>query len=200
MGNGRLVKIEALAAADICARFEVKKEALELVRSGMTPREFLEALMAKRQYANAIDFLAHALPAREGVWWGCLCLQHAFGNNLTAPDRAALLAAVQWVRQPTEANRAVAQAPAEASGLASSASSLAMAAALAGATGAAPISPAKAVAHAVKISATKGGAARFADTQRLFVELGTGVAEGCWSWPEDQNESSAFGRTGVMGD
>jgi hypothetical protein len=35
-----------------------------------------------------IDFIAHALPAREAVWWGCLCLQHACGSNLSPADKA----------------------------------------------------------------------------------------------------------------
>jgi hypothetical protein len=183
VGNGPMVGMEALTAADICARFDANKEALALLREGMAPGEFVQALIAKRQYVNGIDFMAHALLAREGVWWGCLCVQHVCGANLTEPDRAALLAAASWVLWPTEANRAAAQAPAEAAGRASPAGSLAMAANVAGAAGPVPLSPAKAVANAVKLATTKGDPARIADTQRLFVELGMGVAEGRFTWP-----------------
>jgi len=195
VNNGPLIKIEAPAAAEICARFDAKKEALALLREGMTPRDFVDALVAGRQYVTGIEFLAHALPPREGVWWGCLCLQHACGNSLTPPDRAAVFAAVQWVTQPTEANRAAAQVPAQAAGLGSPAGFLAAAASCAGAGAAGSISPAKSVANAVKMATTKGDAVHFADTQRLFVELGTGVAEGRWPWPEVRNDAPAFGRT-----
>jgi hypothetical protein len=184
VSHGPLVKIEAPAAAGICARFDVKKDALALLREGMTPAEFLEALMANRQFVTGIDFMAHALAAREGVWWGSLCVQHACGNSLSAPDRAALRAAVEWVLRPTEANRAAAQAPAQAAGPVSAAGALALVASLKGSAEAAPMPPAKAVANAVKTATIKGEPARFADTQRLFVELGIGVAEGRFSWTE----------------
>ncbi len=184
MSNAPLVKIEAPAAAAICARFDVTKDALALLREGMTPAEFLDALLASRQHVAGIDFLAHALAAREGVWWGSLCLQHACGNDLPAPDRAALRAAVEWVLQPTEANRAAAQAPAQAAGLVSAAGALAMVASLKENAEPPPIPPAKAVANAVKTATTKGDPARIVDTQRLFVELGIGVAEGRFSWAE----------------
>ena len=183
MSNGPMVGIEGLTAADICARFDANQEALALLRQGMAPGEFVQALMANRQYVDGIDFMAHALPVREGVWWGCLSVQHACGANLTAPDRAALLAASSWVVWPTEANRAAAQAPAEAAGRASAAGALALAANVAGVAGPVPLTPAKAVANAVKLATTKGDPARFADTQRLFVELGMGVAEGRFRWP-----------------
>jgi len=183
VSNGPIAGIEGLTAADICARFDANKQALALLREGMAPGEFVQALIAKRQYVNGIDFMAHVLPAREGVWWGCLCVEHVCGANLTEPDRAALLAAASWVLWPTEANRAAAQAPAEAAGRASPAGTLAMAANVVGAAGPVPLSPAKAVANAVKLATTKGDPARIADTQRLFVELGMGVAEGRFTWP-----------------
>jgi hypothetical protein len=184
VSNGPIFGIEAVTAADICARLDANKEALALLREGMAPEEFVQALMANRQYVYGIDFMAHALPAREGVWWGCLCVQHACGTDLTAPDRAALLAATSWVVWPTEANRAAAQAPAEAAGRASAAGTLAMAANLAGTAGPVPLPPAKAVANAVKLATTKDDPARIADTQRLLVELGIGVAEGRFCWPK----------------
>lgn len=183
MSNGPTAGMEALTAADICARFDANKEALALLRQGMSPGEFVQALMANRQYVNGIDFMAHALPARQGVWWGCLCVQHACGTNLAAPDKAALRAAAGWVVWPTEASRAAAQVPAEAAGRASPAGALGLAANLTGAAGPVPMTPAKAVANAVKLATIKGDPARIADTQRLFVELGIGVAEGRFCWP-----------------
>ena len=171
-------------AADICALFKVKKEAAALLQPGMSPSLFLGALMEHRQYLNAIEFMAHALPARAAIWWGCLCLQHACGENLSPPDRAALQAATVWVLWPTEAYRATAQAQGQVAGMGSPAGLLAMAASAAGLNGRIPMPPAKAVINAVKLATTKADPAKIADTQRLYVELGTGVAVGKFPWPQ----------------
>jgi Family of unknown function (DUF6931) len=77
MTNRSLIKIQAATAAEICTRFDLDEKLLPLLRDGMGPREFVEALLADKQYGAGVNFMAHALPAREAIWWGCLCLQHA---------------------------------------------------------------------------------------------------------------------------
>lgn len=193
MGNGSLAKIKAATAAEICAHFTLAGEWQRFVKEGVAPRGFLEALVAKKQYATAVDFLAHALPAREAVWWGCLCVQHACGATLTPPEKAACRAAAQWVLEPTEQHRSAAKAPGEAAGATSPAGALAAAALQTGGNLAPPkapplppppYAPAKAVATAVKLAATKSDPARIAQTLRLYVGLGLGVADGRVVWPE----------------
>lgn len=182
MGTGTLVKVTAATAGEICACFQLKKEALPLLRDGIKPGEFVDALLANRQYLAAIDFMAHALPAREAVWWGCLCLQHTTGGSLSPVDKEACRAAVQWVIQPTEANRAAAQGVAQAAGASSPAGQLAMAASQMGDVKAPAPSEASAaagsVAGAVRMVSAKADPVRIVETQRLFVELAIGVAEG----------------------
>jgi hypothetical protein len=173
-----LAKVKASTAAEVCARFNLKKEARQLLRDGMRPGEFVHALLQNKQYIASIDFLAYALPPREAIWWGCLCLQHASGGNFSPEDRVACKAAVQWIMHPTEENRAATEAPAQAAGLASQAGQLAMAANQTGGTMAAPNAPAKAVATAVKMASTNADPIKIGETQRSFVELGIGVAEG----------------------
>src|SRR4030081_3355378 len=114
--NTHFAKINASTAAEICARFEFKQEVQPLLRDGMAPREFVDALAADRQYLAGIDFLAQGLPPRQAIWWGCLCLQHTIGNNLSALDQAACRAAVKWVLEPTEEARLSAKEPAEKDG------------------------------------------------------------------------------------
>jgi hypothetical protein len=186
-----LVRIKAVTAAEVCAHFDLEEEARPLLRQGMGPREFVHALVAHKQYAAGIDFMAHALAAREAVWWGCLCLQHACGAKLAGPDKAAAAAAVEWVLRPTEQNRAAAKAPAETAGPSSPAGALARAANWTGGSLGPPHSapvppgpfmPATAVATAVKFAGIKVEPARIADTQRLFVELGMAIAEGRYLW------------------
>jgi len=187
MCNQPLVKIQAVTAAEVCACFDLGEKVRPLLRDGLGPREFLEALVGNKQYAAGIDFLAHALPAREAIWWGCLCAQHACGNNLSPTDKAACLAAARWVMQPNEQNRAAAKAPGEAAKAPSPAGALAMAVSLTGGSLGPPNLPpvppppfawAVYVATAVKFAAIRVEPAKIAETQRLFVELGIGLAEG----------------------
>jgi hypothetical protein len=198
MNYGPLLKIKPATAVEICASFDLKKEAQSLLRDGIGPREFYEALMANQQYIAGIDFIAHALPAREAVWWGCLCLQHACGDSLSPQDKAAAKAAVQWILEPTEENRAATKMPAEAAGPASPTGALARAANQTGGNLAppkappmppSPSAPGKAVAHAVKLASIKGDPVKIADTHRLFLELGIGMAEGRFEWPEIRNRA-----------
>jgi hypothetical protein len=182
-----LVKITAATAVEICARFQPPGDALALLRDGMAPREYLQALLDGKKYVVGIEFLAHALPLREGIWWGCLCLQHAFGDSLAPVDRAAAIAAVNWVVRPGEDVRTAARAPAEAAGAASVAGALASAAFLSGGNVAppgtppsppAPFASAKAIARAVKLAAIHCPPVRMIENQRAMVELGIGLAEG----------------------
>jgi len=177
VGNDPLIKVTAATAAEVCQRFDVSREARELLANGMGPWQFVETLAAKKRYVEGIDFLAHALPAREGVWWGCLCLQHASGDSLTPTERAACVAAVRWVIQPTEENRMAAKAPADAAGMGTPAGALAMAA-NGGLPPQEPFAPAKAVAMAVKLATLKSPPVAVMETQRSYLQLGIGVAAG----------------------
>jgi hypothetical protein len=193
MGQTTLTKVKATKAAEVCQHFDLKEEARPLLRHGLSPREFVDALLANRQYQAAIHFMAHALPAREAVWWGCLCLEHVRRDKWVDDEKAAAKAAVQWVLDPSEENRQAAKAPGDAAGPGTPAGSLALAASWTGGSLAAanlppvppgPFLPAKGVAGAVALAAVKGDPLKIADTQRLFVELGITVAEGRVVWPE----------------
>lgn len=187
MTNAPVLKTQAVTAAQVCARFDLDEKSQPLLRDEMVPREFAETLVANKQHAAGIDFIAHALPPREAIWWGCLCTQHACGNDLSPTDRAACLAAVRWVMQPNEQNRAATKAPGEAAKAPSPAGALAMAVSLTGGSlgppNAPPVPPPPFVwsgylAAAVKFAAIKAEPSRIAETQRLFVELGIRLAEG----------------------
>lgn len=187
MSSLPLVKVHSATAAEICANLYLPRDARRELRLGMGPREFLDALLANKQYSAGIDFVAHALPVREAIWWGCLCFQYAFGQKLTDEDRAACLATALWIWQPDEERRIAAQAPADVAGPQSAAGKLARAAYLTGGSLAppnlpvkppSPFAPAKAVATSVKLASLRGEKAELAFRQKSFVELGIGVAEG----------------------
>jgi hypothetical protein len=202
MSQALLLKVKATSAAEVCRNFDLKEEARPLLRDGQSPREFLDALLADNKHAPAIDFLAHALPPREAIWWGCLCLEHAIGSRLPPLDTEAFKAAAQWVLDPSEENRRAAQVRGETVGVGAPAGALAVATGWTGGSLAPPMPntnpkvpqpppvppgpflPAKAVAGAILLAAAKGDPAKAAQTQRSFVELGIGVAEGRFVWPE----------------
>ena len=206
--NDPFAKIKVSSAAEICARFELKQEVQPLLRDGIAPREFVDALAINRQYLAGIDFMAYGLPPREAIWWGCLCLQHASGGKLSELDKAACRAAIKWILEPVEENRLAAKEPAEKAGLGCPAGALAAAchqtedpggellaapfglSAEGVASNAPPggrkpsFAPARLVTGAIKLASTKADPSRIVDTHRLFLELGIGVAEGRFGWPE----------------
>jgi hypothetical protein len=176
MEHEPLVKIPDSRAATIAKRCSLSYAASQLLTDEMTPAEFVAALAAGRHYVAAIDFMAHALPARESVWWSCLAIQHAFGDKLAGTDREACRAAVQWVLKPTEENRLAARAPGDAAGPASPAGAAAMAASIGGQPG--PYPSARPVTTAVKLAAIKGNPAKVEETQLMFIQLALGIAAG----------------------
>ena len=187
MNGPAFVKVAAKSAVEICAQFQLDKSARGLLTKEAEPRDFLEALLDNHHYLAAIDFLAHALPAREAVWWGCLCWQHACGDSLSRTERTACQAAVVWVMRPGEETRAAAKTPGQLAGYASPAGALAIAANQTGGSLApanypcippSPHAPAKAVAQSIKSASLKGDPLRVADRQRSYAVLGTAIAEG----------------------
>ena len=193
MNNSMLVNVTAATASEICARLYLDKAALGLLRPAMSPRGFVEALVENTQYMAAIDFIAHALPSREAIWWGCLCLQRTCGDKLEPWERRAFRITVQWVLQPDETNRAAAKEPAEVLGPASAAGGLATAANQTGGSVGppqgppippSPFAPARAVAIAIKVASTKCDPPEIQGTQRALIDLGMAIAEGRFA-PQD---------------
>jgi hypothetical protein len=182
MTNVAIPKIKASTASEICERFNPPKEARALLQEGMNPGEFADALIAKKQYVTGIDFLAHALPPREGIWWGCLCLQSAAGDEMEPSDKEAATAAVRWVLAPGDQHRVAARPAAEAIGLKTAAGALAAAVTQTGSAEGqpkpAPFAAAKTVALAVKLATIQGDPARILDRQKAFVDLALEIAAG----------------------
>lgn len=111
-----LKKVTAAKAAEICRRFKLGAAARPLLADDPAPELFLDRLMAEGRYADAAEFLAHALPKREAVWWGCLCARGALTDSAPIEVRQTLQAAATWVTQPVEENRRAAFQQAEATG------------------------------------------------------------------------------------
>ena len=64
-----LLKIAAKTAAEVCKNFALSDDARPLLKEGMSPEQFLVALQAKECFADAMRFLAQALPKPDAVFW-----------------------------------------------------------------------------------------------------------------------------------
>ena len=185
-------KIGARTAAEVCAHYRQSPDALKVHRPGSTPRQFVELLVQAGQYLDAIDFLAHALPKQEAVWWACLGVRHALGKTLPPLALAALKAAVEWVLEPDEPRRLAAQAAGEAADFGTPAGCVALAVYGSGGSLTPPNLPevppepfmtAKAVSASLALASVQGDPGAIPQVQRQLVELGMAIGEGTMALP-----------------
>lgn len=105
MEFGALKKITAMAAGDIARQAKLSEKAEALLTGGAAPAAYLGALMEAGLDADAVRFLAFALPKREAVWWACLAARDALATD-NRPEVAACLAAAEaWVYRPDDEKR-----------------------------------------------------------------------------------------------
>ncbi|MFH5926818.1 DUF6931 family protein [Roseomonas xinghualingensis] len=77
----------------------------------------LAALEKAQLLDEAMRLAAQALPAREAVWWACMCSRHTAASGARPEAEAALRdLAEEWVRRQGDAQRRAAMAAAQASG------------------------------------------------------------------------------------
>jgi uncharacterized protein DUF6931 len=187
-GNGKLGR----TAAEICRDITFRGKGRELLREDLTAAGFFDLLVEREQFSDAIRFLAHVLPKRLAVWWGCLCLWHVSRPAADAKLAAVLEAATRWVLEPSESNRRAAEQPGRAAGLDTPAGCLGMAVFWSdGSMGRADLPPipppetltAKTVAGSILMAAAlSGGGPVRTRCRRQFVAMGREVAEGTALW------------------
>lgn len=187
------VHVSAGKTAELCEPLSLSDSASALLADNPAPPQFLERLLESGDFSTALGFMAAALPARQAVWWGCLCLEIAKGRDLSAREERALTAAVRWVIEPTEAHRQAASAPADAAGLATPAGNLAKAAFWSGGSMLPPGQPVlapppvlrpQAVNRAVTALAGDVAAAHRERAHRQFLAIATGIACDRHRWPK----------------
>jgi hypothetical protein len=193
MSQGTLTKVTARTAAEVCRAFPLGDEAKKLLRDGMTPRAFLDELIAKKHYPDAVRFLAHALPKREAVWWACLCARQAYIGGADAKIMAALAASEKWVAEPNDANRRAAFAAAQAAEIGNPGGSTCLAVFFSGGSIAPPNVPEvkppddatpKAAAGAVLLAAVLKEPEKLVAKYQKFLALGIDVGNGANRWKE----------------
>ena len=103
----------AVPLAPILSRLELDADGTALLASLPDAAAGLEALIAAKRMPEAMRLIAHAMPKREVVWWGCMCARAAPNAALPQQDAEALAAAEAWVRKPDEQHRRAAMAAAQ---------------------------------------------------------------------------------------
>jgi hypothetical protein len=187
-----LGKVKATTALAVCQSYEVPEEVQVILDSNPGALAFLDALLGQESLEHhAVDFLAHALPKREAVWWACLGLWGLGPKPLKAQDQAALTAAVRWVVQPSEETRRAAEKPAEKAGLGTPAGCLARGVFDSGGSLAPPNLPAiepgatltnLEVQGALHLLALQSPPDRIQAAYHQLIALGLGVAQGKYHW------------------
>lgn len=187
MNKNELIKVAASQAFVICQRLELEEEAQQLVTPELTPAQYLYLLIEKNQFADAVRFLALALPKREAVWWACVSARNSVTEKTKPQMIAALTAAEAWVYQPTEENRRNAMALAEASEFDGAGCWAAVAAFWSGGSMSPPEAPvvppaedltAKAVAGAVMLAVAAMDPAQAENNYKLLLAQGIDIAKG----------------------
>jgi hypothetical protein len=182
----RLGKITG-STSEICSHFALSDEGRAILQPDLPAGEFVDRLCAAGLWIDAVRFLAHALPKREAVWWGCLAARAALGEAPHAAARAAVEAAEAWVYRPNEDNRRAAMAATTAAGNDGPAVWAARGAFWSGGSLAPPEAPlvppaetltGAAVAGAVCLAAVQREPEHAPDKYRLFIAQGLDIARG----------------------
>jgi hypothetical protein len=164
---------------------------MALVRPELHPLDYVALLMEKALFADAVRFLAHALPKREAVWWAWVCARRAAGENPLPKIKAALEATEKWIAQPSEENRRSAMAAAQKAELGTPAGCAGLAAFFSGGSLSPPEAPvvppgeylpAKAVSGAVIFAAVAQEPERAPEKFRSFVAQGVEVTNRVKLW------------------
>jgi hypothetical protein len=176
---------------EFCTIAELGDDAKALVPSARGLAEFVRTLVERELFADAVRFLAYALPKREGIWWAWVCARHAAGAEPPPVIKAALDATERWITQPTEENRRLAMRAAEAAEFGTPAGCAALAVFLSGGSIAPPDAPpvapgelmtAKTIAGSIILSAVSTDPAAAPDKFRTFVAQGLGVIDKLQLW------------------
>jgi hypothetical protein len=175
----------------IAAPCRLTEEARQLLREDLSPQTYFELLRKEHLYVDAIQFMAHRLPKREAVWWGCLCVWKVSRPHLPQAESVALQAAVHWVLDPSENNRRAAEATGQAAGVGTPSGCVALAAFWSDGSlsprGLPEVAPppfltARTIAGALCLAAVLPQADKQTELQGLFLRLANEVANGKNHW------------------
>jgi hypothetical protein len=162
-----------------------------LLKEDHAPQQYLNLLMEKSHFPDAVRFLAHALPKREAVWWAWICARRAAGTEPAPNIKASLDATEKWIAQPTDENRRAAMKAAEEADLGTAAGCTGVAAFFSSGSLGPPDQPAvppgpyltaKAVTGAVIFAAVKVEPEKAPEKYRIYLDQGLDVVKRIKLW------------------
>lgn len=94
-------KIPYQTSGQILPRFKASEEAVALVDPESSVDAAIAQLRENDMNNDLCQFLAHALPVREAIWWASLVLKQR--NDVWSPlQQQCIQTAQQWVQSPSE--------------------------------------------------------------------------------------------------
>lgn len=181
----------------LCESAGVSDQARKYAKTDMSPGVLLGKLIDAELYVDVIKLVSHALPKREAIWWGALCVEMISTKDDPPEDIEALRSVVQWVIEPKESQRIQAAFAADQCQTASPACSLAQAVKWSDGSMSRPGLPEvppepemtpNAIVAAVRFAAKKGSRAKQTQRLREFLRLAVEVAEGRHHWTGNKTQ------------
>jgi hypothetical protein len=181
------------APADLAAVAKLGKEAMALLTPELSHRAFVQKMTDAGQHQDAVRYIAHALPKREGVWWAWVTAKRAAGPEPAPKIKESLDATEKWIAQPTDPNRRTAFEKAEAADLGTPAGCTGAAAFFAGESMAPPnvqavppgeFDTAKAIAGAVMMAVVEKEPEKAVEKFQAAIQQGLEVISKIKLWPE----------------
>lgn len=120
------------AARQIAARAGVADEAKELLKDDTTPGAYLNLLLKKELYKDALLFFAHGVPGDVTLQWAVDCVKEFKPKDPPAKPSESLPLCEQWLQTRSEDVRRQAGKTAKKAGMATPADNVAMAVFFAG--------------------------------------------------------------------
>lgn len=176
---GKWTTIRLTSAAQVAELMGVESEHMPPLDQPL--RAGYEALRDGGDTLAALEYIGHALPRLEAIWWAaCLLDAEARKRELPPLDRQALDHALRWLETPDDETRRAAGAAADAAGERSAERMLAMAVFFSGGSISVPdlppVPPSPAVACALAVVAVMRAAFRTEAPEPIF-ERGLALAE-----------------------
>jgi len=85
----------------ILQRFPASDEAKALVIEDQPTEASIQALIDGKLYYDLTQFVAHAMPVREAIWWAAITLEQR-NDVWSNAQRQCIDTAKQWVKAPSE--------------------------------------------------------------------------------------------------
>lgn len=109
-------KIPHQDIASILGRYQLSDEARQVLKPELSPAEAVEVLQQAKLASDVVQFLAHALPMMEAIFWASESMNLRL-DAWTEQEKHTINAARNWLQKPDETHRVRANQLAERVGL-----------------------------------------------------------------------------------